>query len=191
MTDHQYDHIGKLLRVARENARISLHEAAQALHIRSRYLEALEEGRFSDLPGLPYVKGYLQSYANLLELDRAEIMRQMEQVEQLVEKRALFIPEVLRAEKKPHIGLIWGALLVVFAVYVMWWAVSESKNVPISVVEPFNLPPLASQRFIEEHDCALDNPILYPACVTPKEENFMFLPFTLASRYSIMVLGAE
>jgi hypothetical protein len=38
-------------------------------HIRSRYLTALEEDRFDDLPGPAYAKGFLRTYAEFLGLE--------------------------------------------------------------------------------------------------------------------------
>ncbi|MHB9145976.1 MAG: RodZ domain-containing protein [Symbiobacteriia bacterium] len=61
--------LGNELRVAREKRGISIADAQTETKIRSRYLEALEQGQFSILPGGVYAKGFLKSYANYLGLD--------------------------------------------------------------------------------------------------------------------------
>jgi len=66
--------IGDALRSAREARGQSIQDASAATHIRSSYLEALEEERFSTLGGHVYAKGFLRSYAGFLGLDPAPLV---------------------------------------------------------------------------------------------------------------------
>ena len=50
-------------------ASIDLNQAEQATKIRVRYLRALEDERFEQLPSQTYVKGFLRTYADYLGLD--------------------------------------------------------------------------------------------------------------------------
>jgi hypothetical protein len=68
------NHIGSSLRAERERLGLSLKEAESETRIRARYLEALEEERFDDLPGEAYVRGFLRSYAAYLGLDGAQYL---------------------------------------------------------------------------------------------------------------------
>jgi signal transduction histidine kinase len=61
--------IGTSLRQAREQRGLRLAEVETRTHIRSRYLQALEDERFDLLPGEAYVKGFLRTYAEALGLD--------------------------------------------------------------------------------------------------------------------------
>jgi cytoskeleton protein RodZ len=61
--------IGNSLREARLRQGLELPELEQATKIRSRYLRALEEEQFEQLPAPTYVKGFLRSYADYLGLD--------------------------------------------------------------------------------------------------------------------------
>ncbi len=100
--DHYNDHyeeIGRLLQSAREDMQLDIAEAARQMHIRPRYLEALEHGKLEKLPGLPYAKGYLQTYASFLRLDQNEILRRFEQVEALIDKRGFYFPQVFSKTK--------------------------------------------------------------------------------------------
>jgi cytoskeletal protein RodZ len=63
------DELGTLLREAREARALTLAEAQEATKINSRYLEALEDGRYDVLPSEVHVKGYLRNYARYLHLD--------------------------------------------------------------------------------------------------------------------------
>lgn len=61
--------IGADLRGARQRRGLSLDDAAQRLRIGATFLQAMEDGRFEDLPGRTYAVGFLRGYANFLGLD--------------------------------------------------------------------------------------------------------------------------
>ena len=61
--------IGSSLREARTRRGLALADVERETHIRSRYLTALEEDRFDDLPGPAYAKGFLRTYAEFLGLE--------------------------------------------------------------------------------------------------------------------------
>lgn len=63
------DHVGFVLREAREAVETDLHDVASSLRIRFVYLSAIEEGRFDDLPGTTYAIGFVRTYAEYLGLD--------------------------------------------------------------------------------------------------------------------------
>ena len=61
--------IGNSLREARLRHGVDFAEAEQATKIRGKYLRALEQEQFDQLPGQTYVRGFLRSYAEYLGLD--------------------------------------------------------------------------------------------------------------------------
>src|ERR1700759_1547766 len=71
--------VGALLRAERERAGKELPAVARALKIRLTYLEAIEDGRFKDLPGTAYVLGFLRSYSDYLGLDWTEVLRRFKE----------------------------------------------------------------------------------------------------------------
>jgi len=58
--------IGEKLRKRREQLGLTLKQVEEEIKIRSKYLQALEEERFDELPGKAYIKPFLQSYARFL-----------------------------------------------------------------------------------------------------------------------------
>lgn len=66
------DHVGAFLKEAREVTGKSVADVAQTLRIRRVYLEAIEDGRFDELPGAAYAVGFIRSYATYLRLDVPE-----------------------------------------------------------------------------------------------------------------------
>jgi cytoskeletal protein RodZ len=61
--------IGNSLREARMRQALDFPEIEQATKIRGKYLRALEDENFEQLPGQTYVKGFLRTYADYLGLE--------------------------------------------------------------------------------------------------------------------------
>ena len=61
--------IGATLREARMRARIDISEVEASTKIRAKYLRALENEEWDLLPGSTYVKSFLRTYAEALDLD--------------------------------------------------------------------------------------------------------------------------
>jgi helix-turn-helix protein/uncharacterized protein DUF4115 len=83
--------IGQALRSARERQGLERAELERQTHIRVRYLGALEDERFDDIPGRAYAKGFLRVYADALGLDGSRL------VDEFNER----YPEVNPAELEP------------------------------------------------------------------------------------------
>lgn len=65
--------VGEKLRDARELRGVDLYRVERDTKIRAKYLAALEDGDFTDLPGDVYARGFLRNYATYLGLDADEI----------------------------------------------------------------------------------------------------------------------
>lgn len=61
--------IGTALKRAREKRGHSLEVISQHTRISKRYLEAMESNRFEELPALAYLRSFLKTYCDYLELD--------------------------------------------------------------------------------------------------------------------------
>lgn len=68
--------LGDTLRKAREEKGLSLHDIEKGTSIRTQYIDAIECGNYSALPGAVYAKGFVRNYANFLKLDADECLRQ-------------------------------------------------------------------------------------------------------------------
>jgi cytoskeletal protein RodZ len=67
--------LGQLLKKARFEKGIKLEELQETTKIQKRYLEAIEEGNFSLLPGNFYVRAFIKSYSEAVGLDPDEVIR--------------------------------------------------------------------------------------------------------------------
>ncbi|WP_062268796.1 helix-turn-helix domain-containing protein [Endozoicomonas arenosclerae] len=60
---------GEVLLAARQKAGLSVEQAADQLKVPESYILAIESNDFEKLPGLVFARGYVRSYARILELD--------------------------------------------------------------------------------------------------------------------------
>lgn len=65
---------GELLRAAREQAGLSVSQIADRLRLRRSQIEELEANEFSKYVGGTYIRGYLRSYAKLVNLNEASVI---------------------------------------------------------------------------------------------------------------------
>ena len=68
------ERLGDRLRAAREAAGIELSELAHRTHVRRAYLEALEDGRYADLPEDVYTRNFVRLHAQTVGLDPAPLL---------------------------------------------------------------------------------------------------------------------
>ncbi|HWH23633.1 MAG TPA: helix-turn-helix domain-containing protein, partial [Candidatus Limnocylindria bacterium] len=66
--------LGEMLQLARERKGVDLFRAERDTKIRLRYLAALEDSDFDELPAAVYTKGFLRNYAIYLGLDPNEAL---------------------------------------------------------------------------------------------------------------------
>ncbi len=67
--------VGTTLTEARKQQKLSLKKIAQETKISTRYLQALESEAYDIFPAEVYLKGFLRSYAQYLDLDGDEMVR--------------------------------------------------------------------------------------------------------------------
>lgn len=70
--------LAEKLKKVREECGISLSEISKVTKIRKIYLEKIENGNFDELPADVYVKGFLKNYADYINLDAGEVLKQYE-----------------------------------------------------------------------------------------------------------------
>ena len=61
--------LGLRLKHAREEKKLSLEQLQSVTKIQKRYLQAIEEGNFSILPGQFYARAFVKSYSEAVGLD--------------------------------------------------------------------------------------------------------------------------
>jgi cytoskeletal protein RodZ len=68
--------LGKQLRAVRRTAKLSLDQVATQTKISKKYIQALESGKYDELPAEVYAKGFLENYAEFLGFPADEVLTQ-------------------------------------------------------------------------------------------------------------------
>ena len=120
--------VGAELARARQDAGLSLEDAARQLRFAPRQLEALERGELGRLPGGAAVRGMVRSYARFLRLDPAPLVARMaasteaQDAERLAQRFRQPVPfsDGSRRSNFAYIALSLALLAVVAAVAFEW-----------------------------------------------------------------------
>jgi transcriptional regulator with XRE-family HTH domain len=168
-----YDYIGHYLKALREHYGLSYQDVTDQLRIRSKYVEALEEGWLEELPGKVYTIGYLQTYAEFLGVDPHAAAEHFEQSHNTAKDSKTF---VIGDPPAPAPYPAWllkavlaAAVLAVFAVGVYHYARHVGSHVaPVSVEavpERLLSMPSAGREWVENSSCGVlaDAPV-WPPC---------------------------
>ncbi len=102
------------LYAAREAKGVDLYRAERDTKIRARYLGALEQGDYKELPGAVYAKGFLRNYALYLGLEPEEVLEQWRH-ERGTPPETAQAPVAPRPIASPRKGLTFSPFIVVLA----------------------------------------------------------------------------
>lgn len=182
-----YEHIGRRLRDARLAMRQEIEEMARALHIRTRYLQALEDGAFQNLPGDAYVRGYLAQYARALALDANAFVEAYAKIGGLPQRRFFYIPETIRREHHPSRHLVLVTLALSLALAGLWIAFLPSSSPRLSLVQPPPLPPAVLEN-PRVKACLSRRVRAFPPCYW-QEHAFFLTPTPQPVRRTLMELA--
>lgn len=75
------DGLGSKLREARARRKLSLEEVEEATKIRGRYLQAIEDEDWEQLPGETYTRAFIRTYAALVGLDGERLAEEQRQAQ--------------------------------------------------------------------------------------------------------------
>lgn len=117
--------LGEEFRSAREARGLTLSDVAEQIHIRSVYLNAIENEDWTAIGAPVYVRGFIRTYARFLGLDAEAAVAQFNRT---VPAERTVVPSAVTADDRPGRGpsiwvLLGGAvavLLVGFVGYEYW-----------------------------------------------------------------------
>lgn len=143
--------LGLILRTTRESLHLTLDEIQERTKIRKRYLQAIEEGDFTILPGLVYARGFVKSYAEQLGLDGYALLREhglMEDVTAVepkdnttetpasnkIQSRKKAVP--LPGERTSMLPQVLMGVAIIAMLGVGYWALTQSGSNSDSLASP-------------------------------------------------------
>lgn len=187
-TLHEFGHsdetlkdIGARLREAREAIGLSIDEAAAQVFIQQTYLNGLEEGDWSALPGQVYGRGYLRKYADFLGLDGQHLTSELSATKQAPVQQVT--PRLHRQHPPSNLKPIGWVLLIILGAFVLGGvAATMPKYTENEQVRPL------SDQFIELAEPS--RPFYYaaPSCFQRAETDGLwgcYLPLRLRSEGSL------
>ncbi len=142
--------VGETLELARERKGVDLFRAERDTKIRLRYLSALEDGAYDDLPSPVYTKGFLRNYAIYLGLDPEDLLeRWRDEMESIrsAERVAVVAPPMPIAAPGRRITVtpalfVAGLVLLVILAFVGYLAIQllrYAEVTPVALTKPPNV----------------------------------------------------
>lgn len=130
--------LGERLRSARESMHLSEKEAGARLHLNSKIIALMENEDFENGPPTTFMRGYLRSYARLLNIPDSEINATLTQHETHIAPETIShaVPIMkTRSTHNSHRYLRWMTYVVVSVLVVLvsiWWNKHPKDIITIS-----------------------------------------------------------
>lgn len=178
---------GKQLRMARESLGKTIQMVADELRLPDNYIQWIEEGAYEKFPGLVFCRGYIRSYARLLEVDAEQLVAKFDHQHGISQHSSKPIQSVTKVQQQVELGhsrmkfsvLIFVVLLIALTFW--WWktqyglAIVQQPVVdaPIAVEttdgNELILPPLQDEQPVEQAAAAELQQEPEPVDLTPEQ----------------------
>lgn len=162
--------LGRILREAREKLGLSITEVADQIKFAGRQIEALEADEFEQLPEMTFVRGFVRSYAKILNLDASALLALLplpEVTPQPLVYRSVEVPFPTEYTAQRS-NLVWLGTALLLAVLIVIFAVWQ-----------YTKPVIESHETIKtETSLALPVEALAPEMSAPIEQPQEALPET-------------
>lgn len=180
MTDIAPGTIGQSLRNRRLQNNKTIEDVADATRIQAKFLKALEEERWTELPARVFLDGFLVKYAEFLGLDGQDLLRQLRQQLGQTDKPAFTNPEpvpeaagggsVLQI-RLPFVML--GVVLVILAGFYFYRSQQERpRSGPLNINSVGDTEPLPA---VLTSTAAAPTPAVVEHTATVRAQNLVWL----------------
>ncbi len=135
--------LGARLRKARESMHLTQKEAAARLYLNPKIVEVIENEAFFDGPPITFMRGYLRSYARLLNVSESDINTAIDELELNISPTTLTAPAlqaspIYRGDRYIR-WITYLIVLTLISLVVLWWS-SHSKYVITDIPTPNQAP---------------------------------------------------
>lgn len=126
--------VGSILKQSREQKQMTLGEVSRVTRISIPSLEALEHGRFDELPGEVFVRGFLRSYAQAVGVVPNEILAKYTQSRRVRLVTPLPVSSPVKAARSGNrrfgIAIAFVLLLILFTLALSIVLKPRGRDVP-------------------------------------------------------------
>ena len=131
--------VGNYLKSGREAKNISLGEIARTTKISKWYLDCLEQDEFEKIPGGPYIKGYISSYAAVIGIEEDKVLECYDSLQLKITDDNQTQSDLQNVQKsrtlarlplyrKKAIILSLAILLIIFAGTYLFWPQNQGQT---------------------------------------------------------------
>jgi cytoskeletal protein RodZ len=155
--------IGNYLKSGREARNIRLSEVARSTKISKWYLDCLEKDEFDKIPGGPYIKGYIASYASYIGIEEDEILKRYDSLqidrdeENVIQDQ---LPQDKKSQKlnvlsfsKKNLFVLSMAVLIFLAVGLIYFLLQNKTHIVAQLQDPqdskMQSPPLTEKKQVK------------------------------------------
>ena len=158
MPAEKYKEMGAYLKDCREGLGYKIVDIAKQLNIRERYIRAIEDGTFENLPGNVYTEGYLKNYAKYLKLDPKKILEMYRlggaNDDKVEETFTLPVPQ--DDGLRPNTLILIGSALAIGLVYYWWYSNQDFEKAEVKIQEKeVSVPFVQETKPLSEADIAV------------------------------------
>jgi len=173
--------VGEILAQAREALGLTVDDLANQLKFSTRQIEALESGRYEQLPGGPFVRGMVRSYARLVDVDPGALLERMAGAPMAADasriaarfKQPVPFSDASRRSTMTYATLAVLALVVAVAVFFQWRQerarpMKPAATAPVARVPAVVVPPAGHVGPAPAETAAVNpQPVLEPVPAPP------------------------
>lgn len=138
--------LGERLKTARESLNLTEKEVSTRLHLNINIISLLENENFVDGPPPTFMRGYLRTYARLLNLSEDEIASTLKELENAIPSSVTAAPALpIKApvDNERYLHWLTFAIVIVLVILVSAWWSSHSRYV-IADVPPAQTAPVVT-----------------------------------------------
>ena len=141
------ENFGSYIKHERELRGVPLEEISRITKIHIRFLQALEDNKFDELPGEVFIKGYIRSYANIIGSDVDEMLNSYEESigNKLIKKGPGPQPKSTTTVKK-YLGFVIAGLSILALLFFTKSLILDKDNPTVKIVKPSSSIPGAAPK---------------------------------------------
>ena len=143
----QFVNLGQQLKERRESLGLSLKQVFEKTKISVSILKAIEEGQYNQFPVYAYLRGFILSYTQVLEMDSVVLLKELEATRLQSEKKILL--EEVKSKSSANdlngktfhltpVILASGCLLILFCSLIFYsWFQQDNENINVNYSNSF------------------------------------------------------
>ena len=178
--------VGSFLKQKREGQGLSLDQVASLTRIQSKFLHALEEETFADLPEQVFTRGFVRTYARSLGINEEDALRRFSEASSAFYERgvqeqqqvSLKIQE--ERQGKLNRNLVIGITVVILIALGLFLPRQQQTPTPSTSQDTASSPP-ASSLPLEEEDTQKDQEKTAPGEIAPEDKVVSEVPIAVPS----------